>query len=64
MSGAVNALFQGRSMITPAMLAELKVTLGDLPKSVYEHQTQTRQFPDGQVVQPLAPDTMFDGERS
>lgn len=51
-------------MITPAMLAELKVTLGDLPKSVYEHQTQTRQFPDGQVVQPLAPDTMFDGERS
>jgi len=51
-------------MFTPAMLAEQKLTLGDLPPSTYDHETQTRKFPDGETVQPLAPDTQFDGEKS
>ena len=51
-------------MFTPAMLAQQKLTLGDLPPSVYDHETQTRKFPDGQAVPPLAPDTRFDGESS
>lgn len=49
-------------MFTPATLAELKLTLGDLPSSVYDHETQTRKFPEGHAVPPLAPDTTFDGE--
>ena len=51
-------------MFTPATLAELKLTLGDLPPSVYDHETQTRKFADGQAVPPLAPDTAFDGEKT
>jgi len=49
-------------MFTPAKLAEQKMTLGDLPPSVYDHETQTRKF-DGEVPA-LAPDTRFDGEQS
>jgi hypothetical protein len=51
-------------MFTPAMLAEQKLTLGDLPPSVYDHETQTRKFKDGETVEALAPDTRFDGESS
>ncbi len=51
-------------MFTPALLAQQKLTLGDLPPSIYDHETQTRKFPDDQSVPPLAPDTRFDGESS
>jgi hypothetical protein len=52
-------------MFTPAMLAEKKLTLGDLPPSVYDHETQTRKFGDDDKAPPsLAPDTQFDGEKS
>lgn len=51
-------------MFTPAMLAEKKLTLGDLPPSVYDHETQTRKFDDDIVPPALAPDTQFDGEKS
>jgi hypothetical protein len=50
-------------MFTPAELAEIKLTLNDLPPSVYDHDTQTREFVDGAPV-PLVPDTTFDGESS
>jgi hypothetical protein len=54
----------GMPIFTPAMLAERKLTLGDLPPSVYDHETQTRKFPDGEIIAALAPDTRFDGESS
>jgi hypothetical protein len=49
---------------TPAMLAERKLTLADMPPSDYDHETQTRKFPDDERAPWLAPDTMFDGEKS
>ena len=49
-------------MFTPAMLAELKLTLGDMPPSVYDHETQTRKFSDGDTTPFLEPSTQFDGE--
>jgi len=49
--------------ITPVMLAKLKLTLGDLPESTYDHETQTRKFLDSEAPAPL-PDTQFDGESS
>ena len=49
---------------TPAMLAERKLTLADMPPSDYDHETQTRKFPDSERTPWLAPDTMFDGEKS
>lgn len=51
-------------LFTPAMLAEQKMTLSDLPPSVYDHETQTRKFPEGQPIPAMAPDTKFDGESS
>ncbi|MHB1954047.1 MAG: hypothetical protein ACYCOU_09900 [Sulfobacillus sp.] len=51
-------------MLTPAMLAEQKLTLGDLPPSVYDHATQTRKFSEDAKIPALAPDTTFDGESS
>ena len=52
------------AMFTPAMLAEQKMTLSDLPPSVYDHETQTRKFPEGVSVPAMVPDTKFDGESS
>jgi len=49
---------------TPAQLAQQKLTLGDLPASVYNHETQTREFLDGKQAPTMAPDTAFDGEKS
>jgi hypothetical protein len=48
--------------LTPAMLGELKPTLGDLPDSKYDHVTQTRKFSEGADAPSLEPDTLFDGE--
>jgi hypothetical protein len=53
-----------RSMFTPEKLAEQKLTLSDLPPSVYDHETQTRKFPDGEKVPLMTPSTNFDGESS
>ena len=50
-------------MLTPEMLAELKLTLADLPESDYDHETQTRKFKeDIQVREHMYPDTQFDHE--
>jgi hypothetical protein len=51
-----------RSMFTPEKLAEQKLTLGDLPPSVYDHETQTRKFPEGEKTPLMTPSTNFDGE--
>jgi hypothetical protein len=53
-----------RAIFTPAMLAEQKMTLSDLPPSVYDHETQTRKFPEGVEPPVMLPDTKFDGESS
>jgi hypothetical protein len=57
-------LDKGICMFTPAMLAQQKLTLGDLPPSVYDHETQTRKFLGDETAPPLVPDTQFDGESS
>jgi hypothetical protein len=51
-------------MFTPEELAEQKITLGDLPQGVYDHETQTRKFPDGEQVPAMTPSTTFDQESS
>jgi hypothetical protein len=53
-----------RRMFTPEKLAEQKLTLADLPPSEYDHETQTRKFPDGEKVPLMTPSTNFDGESS
>lgn len=47
---------------TPESLAKQKLTLGDLPPSVYDHKTQTRKFPEGARTPLMTPATSFDGE--
>jgi len=49
-------------MFTAAELAQKKLTVADLPESVYDHETQTRKFPDGANVPAMTSSTMFDGE--
>lgn len=49
---------------TPATLAARKLTLADMPPSAYDHETQTRKFLDGEQAPSMAPDTLFDGEKS
>jgi hypothetical protein len=51
-------------MFTPEMLAELKVTLDDLPQSIYDHKTQTRKYVDEASKPVMYPSTGFDGETS
>jgi hypothetical protein len=51
-------------MFTPEMLAELKVTLDDLPQSFYDHDTQTRKFVNEENRPVMYPSTGFDGEQS
>jgi len=51
-------------MFTPEELAAQKLTLGDFPPSVYDHETQTRKFPDGEKTPLMTPSTQFDQESS
>lgn len=51
-------------MFTPEKLAEQKLTLSDLPPSMYDHKTQTRKFRDDKKVPLMTPSTNFDGESS
>ena len=64
MKNTTNSKTKEIGRFTPAMLAEQKLTLGDLPPSVYNHDTQTREFINGDMGPSMLPDTLFDGERS
>ena len=58
------AVKPGVSTMDLEKLAEQKLTLGDFPPGVYDHNTQTREFRDGEKVPLMAPSTMFDQEAS